>query len=105
MNKTFDIKLKLDKDFIEALSELKEKYGEEFEKLNGFHNSNLDFTDFIDNFIDSATVADSTIDSNSNSNTKDIRTLISDMMKPHTKLLSFNKIFYEHKKNTWLRGR
>lgn len=104
MNKTFDIKLKLDKDFIEALSELKEKYGEEFEKLNGFHNSNLDFTDFIDNFIDSATVADSTIDSNSNSNTKDIRTLISDMMKPHTKLLSFNKIFYEHKKTHGLEG-
>lgn len=98
MSNTFDIKLKLDPDFIDALTELKNEYGEMFEKLNGFHNSNLDFTDFIDNFIDSATVADSTIDSNSNSNTKDIRTLISDMMKPHTKLLSFNKIFYEHKK-------
>lgn len=98
MSDVFNIELKLDKDFIAALEKLKVKYGEIFERLNGFHNNNLDFTDFIDNFVDSATVADATIDSNSNSNTKDIRTLMSDMMKPHTKLLSFNKIFYEHKK-------
>lgn len=98
MSDVFNIELKLDKDFIAALEKLKVKYGEIFERLNGFHNNNLDFTDFIDNFIDSATVADASIDSNSNSNTKDIRTLMSDMMKPHTKLLSFNKIFYEHKK-------
>lgn len=98
MSDVFNIELKLDKDFITALGKLKVKYGEPFERLNGFHNNNLDFTDFIDNFVDSATVADATIDSNSNSNTKDIRTLMSDMMKPHTKLLSFNKIFYEHKK-------
>ena len=98
MSDVFNIELKLDKDFIAALEKLKVKYGEIFERLNGFHNNNLDFTDFIDNFVDSATVADASIDSNSNSNTKDIRTLMSDMMKPHTKLLSFNKIFYEHKK-------
>lgn len=97
-NSVFNIELKLDKDFITTLEKLKEKYGEPFEKLNGFHNSNLDFTDFIDNFVDSTTVADATIDSNSNSSTKDIRTLMSDMMKPHTKLLGFSKIFYEHKK-------
>ena len=94
MSESFKIELKLDKDFIETLEYLKDKYGEKFEKLNGFHNSNLDFTDFIDNFIDTTTVADASIDPNSNSNTKDIRTLMSDMMKPHTKLLSFNKIFY-----------
>lgn len=90
-----DIKLKLNNKFVAALNKLKEEYGEEFDKLNGFHNSNLNFTDFIDNFIDAKSVADVTIDSNANSSSKDIRTLISDMMKPHTKLLAYNKIFYE----------
>jgi ribonucleoside-triphosphate reductase len=90
-----DIKLKLNNRFIGCLNKLKEEYGDEFDKLNGFHNSNLNFTDFIDNFIDAKTVADVTIDSNANSSSKDVRTLISDIMKPHTKLLAYNKIFYE----------
>jgi len=90
-----DIKLNLNKNFVACLNKLREKYGEEFEKINGFHNSNLNFTDFIDRFVDSHNVADVTIDANANSNTHDIRTLMSDMMKPHTKLLAANKIFYE----------
>jgi ribonucleoside-triphosphate reductase len=91
-----DIKsLKLYKPFVTALNRMKEKYGEDFERMNGFHTENLNFTDFIDNFIDADTVADTTIDANANSSTHDIRTLLSDMVKPHTKLLSFNKIFYE----------
>ncbi len=90
-----DIKLKLNNRFVANLNKLKTEYGEEFEKINGFHNSNLNFTDFIDNFIDSKTVADVTIDANANSSSKDVRTLLSDMMKPHTKLLAYNKIFYE----------
>lgn len=90
-----DIKLNLNKNFVACMNKLREKYGEEFEKINGFHNSNLNFTDFIDKFVDSNNVADVTIDSNANSNTHDIRTLMSDMMKPHTKLLAANKIFYE----------
>lgn len=90
-----DIKVKLYKPFVISLNKLKEKYGETFERINGFHNENLNFTDFIDNFIDANTVADVTIDANSNSSTKDIRTLMSDMVKPHTKLLAYNKIFYE----------
>lgn len=77
------------------MNKLREKYGEEFERMNGFHNENLNFTDFIDNFVDSKTVADVSIDPNANSSTKDIRTLTSDMMKPHTKLLAYNKIFCE----------
>ena len=94
----FDIKLNLDKDFVKELKQLKKKYGEKFEKLNGFHNSNLNFTDFIDNFIDTSTVADTTIDPNANSSTHDLTTMMADMVKPHQKLLSFNKIFYEIKK-------
>lgn len=90
-----DIKLKLYQPFVACLNKLRDKYGEKFEIMNGFHNQNLNFTDFIDNFVDSKTVADVSIDANANSNTRDINTLMSDMMKPHTKLLSFNKIFYE----------
>lgn len=90
-----DIKLKLYSPFVTALNRMRNKYGENFERINGFHNSNLNFSDFIDNFLDSSTVADTTIDANANSSTHDIRTLISDMTKPHTKLLAFNKIFYE----------
>lgn len=90
-----DIKLKLNLNFVSAINKLKEKYGENFERMNGFHNSNLNFSDFIDNFIDTNTVADATIDANANSSTHDIRTLLSDMTKPHTKLLAYNKIFYE----------
>lgn len=86
---------KLNKNFVACMNKLREKYGEPFERINGFHNENLNFNDFIDNFIDSNNVADVTIDANANSSTKDINTLDSDMKKPHKKLLSFNKIFYE----------
>ena len=89
------IELNLDKNFVEMYKFLCEKYGEQFEYMNGFHNSNLNFTDFIDNFVDTETVADVSIDANANSSTHDVRTLIMDMMKPHTKLLAYNKIFFE----------
>ena len=90
-----DIKTKLYSPFVAALNKKRSIYGESFERMNGFHNSNLNFTDFIDHFIDSKNVADASIDANANSSTHDIRTLLSDMMKPHTKLLAYNKIFYE----------
>lgn len=90
-----DIKLKLYTPFVSCLNKMKDKYGENFEIMNGFHNSQLNFNDFIDNFVDSKNVADVSIDANANSSTHDIRTLMSDMMKPHTKLLAANKIFYE----------
>ena len=90
-----NIDIKLNRNFVSAFNKMKEKYGEKFEYMNGFHNSQLSFNDFIDNFIDSKNVADATIDPNANSSTKDIRTLMSDMVKPHSKLLAFNKIFYE----------
>lgn len=88
------IDIKTDGRFEEALSELKEKYGEDFEYLNGFHNSQMNFSDFIDNFIDK-NVADVTIDANANASHKDIVSLLSEKGKSHDKLFSFNKIFYE----------
>ena len=63
-----NIELNLQENFVAALSQLREQYGEEFERTNGFHNSNLNFTSFIDSFIDSQNVADVTIDTNANSN-------------------------------------
>lgn len=90
-----EINIKTYKPFVAAMNDMKEKYGEKFEFYNGFHESQLSLTEFIDSFIDTDTVADTTIDPNANSATKDIRTLMNDMMKPIQKLLCFNKIFYE----------
>lgn len=85
------------------------EYGEELATLNGFSDRQLSYTDFIDNFVDKSTVADASIDGNSNVGHKDIVTLENEMSKPHSKLLSFNKIFYELNKkygfktaNEWL---
>lgn len=97
------INLKLYNPFVACMNKMSEKYGEEFKKINGCHNMNLNFTDFIDNFIDTACVSDVSIDGNANNSTHDIRTLMSDMMKPHTKLLAFNKIFYEISKKYGLK--
>lgn len=88
-----NIKLDFYPEFVKSLENLKNKYGEKFLIMNGFSDFNLNFTDFIDNFIKSSSVADTTIDANANSTTMDVRTLLSDMVKPHTKLLSYNKIF------------
>ena len=46
-----NIELKLNKDFERCVEQLVTKYGEDFEILNGFHNSQLNFSDFIDSFV------------------------------------------------------
>lgn len=98
-----EIEIKLSKDFERFLSELKKKYGEDFEYINGLHSSQLDFSEFIDNFIDKSTVADTSIDPNSNANHKDIRSFMSEKGKSEDKLFGLNKIFYEIKKKWGLR--
>ena len=92
------INIKLDPDFSYELTKLKSKYGEGIAKLNGLADEQLDYTDFIDNFIDTKTVADASVDANANVNQKSVVTLLNEMAKPHQKLLSYNKIFYELKK-------
>lgn len=92
-----NIPIKMTKDFEKAMQTMGEKYGEDFEFLNGFHESQLNFSDFIDGFVDK-NVADVTIDANANASNKDIRSLISEKGKSHDKLFAFNKIFYELKK-------
>ena len=92
-----NIPIKMNKDFERALSTIDAKYGEDFEILNGFHESQLNFSDFIDGFVDK-NVADVTIDANANASNKDIRSLISEKGKSMDKLFAFHKIFYELKK-------
>jgi anaerobic ribonucleoside-triphosphate reductase len=90
--------IKFDRNFTIQYNALTNDYGEEFSRLNGFSPSQLSFTDFIDNFIDSTTVADASVDGNSNVSNKDMRTLMNEMPKPHRKLIAFNKIYYEMNK-------
>lgn len=97
-----NIPIKVNKDFEKSITSLTEKYGEDFEYLNGFHESQLNFSDFIDGFVDK-NVADVTIDANANASNKDIRSLLAEKGKSHDKLFAFNKIFYELKKKYNLR--
>jgi len=97
-----NIPLKMNKDFEKSFSKIADDYGEDFELLNGFHESQLNFSDFVDGFVDK-NVADVTIDSNANASNKDIRSLMSEKGKSHDKLIAFNKIFYELKKKYGLK--
>lgn len=97
-----NIPIKVNKDFEKTLNTIISKYGEDFEYLNGFHESQLNFSDFIDGFIDK-NVADATIDSNANARHKDICSMRSEKGKSEDKLFAFNKIFYELKKKYGLR--
>ena len=105
------INVKLNKNFTTAFNKMQDTFGEELSKINGFSDSQLSYTDFIDNFVDTETVADASVDGNANVGQKDIVTLINEMPKPHQKLLAFQKIYYEINKkygfktaNDWLRA-
>lgn len=104
-----NIVIKLNKNFTTQLNRLQEKYGEDFARLNGLSDTQLNFTEFIDNFIDTTTVADASIDGNANVGHKDIVTMLNEMPKAHQKLLALNKLYYEMNKkygfktaNDWL---
>lgn len=98
-----EIQLRLSKDFERCLEDLKKKYGEDFEYINGLHPSQLDFSEFIDNFVDKDTLADASIDPNANANHKDIRSFMTEKGKAEDKLFGLNKIFTEIKKMWGLR--
>ena len=97
-----NIELKFNKDFVRALNNLSEKYGEDFEILNGVHNSQMNFSDFIDAFVDK-NVADVTIDANANASNKDIASFRNEKGKSIDKVIAANKIFYEIKKKYGLK--
>lgn len=104
-----NINVDLKRNFVNAYNKMQNDYGEDMAQLNGFAPGQLSYTNFIDNFIDSETVADASVDGNANVGQKDIVTLMNEMPKPHQKLLAFNKIYYEMNKkygfqeaNAWL---
>ena len=97
-----EVNYKFNKDFERAIDNLRDKYGEDFEILNGVHNCQLNFSDFIDAFVDK-NVADVSIDSNANASNKDVASLRSEKGKSVDKLIVANKIFYEIKKKYGLK--
>lgn len=92
-----NINLKLNKDFERCVQHLVAKYGEDFEVLNGFHESQLNFSDFIDSFVQKS-LAEVSIDNNASSTGRDIVSLRLEKGKPSDKLIAFSKIFQEMKK-------
>ena len=97
-----NIELKFNKDFERTLGSLRDKYGEDFEILNGIHDSQMNFSDFINAFVDK-NVADVTIDSNANASNKDIASFRNEKGKSIDKVIAANKIFYELKKKYGLK--
>ena len=97
------IDFQLSKDFERCLEALKEKYGEDFEYINGIHSSQLDNSSFINHFVDQKNLADITSDPNANASHKDIRSFMTEKDKGKDKLFALNKIFYEIKKMWGLR--
>ena len=98
-----NIQLRLSKDFERCLEDLKNKYGEDFEYINGIHPTQLDYSEFINNFVDKGTLADASIDPNANANHRDIRSFMTEKGKSEDKLFGLNKIFLEIKKMWGLR--
>lgn len=98
-----NINLTLDKDFERTLDNLREKYGEEFEYINGVHPTQLDYSEFLTKFTQEKTLADSTIDPNANAHHRDIRSFLTEKEKPSNKLFGLSKIFKEIKKKWGLK--
>ena len=90
-----NINIRTKKNFQTMFNKMTEIYGEEFLRLQGLNDEKLSLTDFIDSFIDADTVANASVDANANVAQKDVVTLMSEMSKPHQKLLAFNKLYYE----------
>ena len=82
-----NINIRLNKNFTTQYNKLQEEYGTDIARINGFDDGQLSYTDFIDNFVDETTVADASIDGNSNVSHKDIVTLEKEMPKPHENYL------------------
>jgi len=98
-----NIKLELNEDFERHLDFLKNKYGSDFEYINGLHPKQQDSSEFLNNFVGNDTLADATIDPNANANHRDIRSFMTEKGKSQDKLFALNKIFIETKKKWGLR--
>ena len=101
---------KRNKNFTTQWNKLQDEFGTEIAYANGLGDEQLSYGEFMDMFVGEDVVADSSIDANSNVRRKDIVTLLSEMPKPHRKVMAFQKIYYEMQKaygfkaaNEWLR--
>lgn len=98
MNKSkYTSETTVDLQYNETMEKLYSKYGEEMMKIEGLSVSDLDTCHFFEKFLSSGNVADASIDDNANVTSKNISTMLSEAMKPHTKMLSRNKIYIEMK--------
>lgn len=97
------IELKLNKDFERNLEALKNEYGEDFEYINGIHPTQLDYSEFLNKFTSTKTLADSSIDPNANASYRDIRSFMTEKEKSSNKLFGLSKIFMEMKKKWGLK--
>ena len=98
-----NLQINLNKDFERFFEKLKEEYGDDFLQLNGLNDEKLSFTNFLDKFVQTETVADASVDGSSNVGQKDIVTLRSEQSKPQEKLIAYFKIFLELKQKYGLR--
>lgn len=98
-----EIKLNLNPDFERTLESLRTKYSSDFEYINGVHPSQLDYSEFLNNFVKNDTLADTTVDPNANANHKDVRSFITEKGKASDKLFGLSKIFSAIKKQWGIR--
>ena len=94
------IKQSYDDGFQHLLLDLKDKYPKSIFQLEGIDESQLDITQYTQNyFIKGKPVADSTIDSNANVQSKDISNYKAEMHKAEDKLNSLFLLWKTAKKN------
>ena len=98
-----EIKLNLNPDFERTLEALRTKYSSDFEYINGVHPSQLDYSEFLNNFVKNDTLADTSVDPNANANHKDVRSFITEKGKASDKLFGLSKIFSVIKKQWGIR--
>ena len=91
----YSFPITLDRQFKNKLEDLHNQYGDALMEIEGLSPTQLDTCNFFKNFLASRTVADASIDDNSNVSSKTVPTMINEAYKPFLKLLSRNKIYIE----------
>lgn len=86
---------KINKNFSGAVKRLTKKYGEGMLKLNNIDKESLNYTSFIDQFVDKKRLNDVSANPSANNGLKDVVNLKSNINESHFKLLCYSKIFYE----------
>lgn len=87
--------VKFGKSFQGRLNAMFSTYGDVMAAYNGLSDKHTSYANFIDNFLAKNTVADSSTDPSANVRNRDIVTLLTEMPKPHRKLIAYNKIYQE----------